>query len=286
MLVPAPPSPRPRRCAVTGHDLGAPAREEMLRYLENHQQMDGGWGLHIEAPSTIFGTVLNYVAARILGLSAGAPMAEAARGFIRSHGGAVGVPHWGKFWLATYGLYEWDGLNPIPPELFLLPYAFPLHPGRMWCHCRMVYLPMSYVYGGRYTATITPLQEALRREIYVTPYAEIPWSTLRNVCCDLDLYSAHTRLCNFAFAVMKRLEPYTPKAAHDAAMAFTLSYIEAEDVQTNWVDIGPVNKVLNMLAVWYARGSGSEGFRRHAARVVDYLWVAEDGSQRAREACV
>jgi hypothetical protein len=27
--------------------------------------------------------------------------AQAARGFIRAHGGAVGVPHWGKFWLAT-----------------------------------------------------------------------------------------------------------------------------------------------------------------------------------------
>lgn len=23
------------------------------------------------------------------------------------------------------------------------------HPGRFWCHCRMVYLPMSYCYGRR-----------------------------------------------------------------------------------------------------------------------------------------
>ena len=27
-----------------------------------------------------------------------------------------------------------------------------LHPGRFWCHCRMVYLPMSYIYGRRGTA--------------------------------------------------------------------------------------------------------------------------------------
>ena len=33
-------------------------------------------------------------------------------------------------------------------------------------------------------------------------------------------------------------------------LAFCLDYIRAEDVQTNYVDIGPVNKVLNMLVVW------------------------------------
>jgi squalene cyclase len=69
----------------------------------------------------------------------------AARTFIHAHGGAVMNPHWGKFWLATLGVYDWAGVNPIPPELWLLPRWFPFHPGKMWCHCRMVYLPMSYV---------------------------------------------------------------------------------------------------------------------------------------------
>lgn len=33
-------------------------KQEMIRYLQNHQNMDGGFGLHIEGPSTMFGTVL------------------------------------------------------------------------------------------------------------------------------------------------------------------------------------------------------------------------------------
>ena len=33
-------------------------QEEMLRYLHNHQNKDGGFGLHIEGHSTMFGTVL------------------------------------------------------------------------------------------------------------------------------------------------------------------------------------------------------------------------------------
>lgn len=66
---------------------------------------------------------------------------------ITAHGGATYTPSWGKFWLAVLGVYSWDGLNPIPPELWLLPYSkwtgvgF-VHPGRMWCHCRMVRKPL------------------------------------------------------------------------------------------------------------------------------------------------
>lgn len=33
-------------------------KHEMTRYLHNHQNKDGGFGLHIEGPSTMFGTVL------------------------------------------------------------------------------------------------------------------------------------------------------------------------------------------------------------------------------------
>ena len=33
-------------------------KAEMIRYLRNHQNQDGGFGLHIEGPSTMFGTAL------------------------------------------------------------------------------------------------------------------------------------------------------------------------------------------------------------------------------------
>ena len=62
---------------------------------------------------------------------------------IHKGGGATYITSWGKFWLAALGVYSWDGMNPTPPEMWLLPYA-PwtgiglAHPGRYWCHCRMV----------------------------------------------------------------------------------------------------------------------------------------------------
>ncbi len=50
-------------CYVTGcldTVLTAPHKAEMLRYLKNHQNSDGGYGLHIEGHSTMFGTALRY----------------------------------------------------------------------------------------------------------------------------------------------------------------------------------------------------------------------------------
>jgi cycloartenol synthase len=60
--------------------------------------------------------------------------------------------------------------------MWLLPYWLPFHPGnknpntqienltgRFWCHCRMVYLPMSYLFGKRAVATETPLLGEVRK---------------------------------------------------------------------------------------------------------------------------
>jgi hypothetical protein len=38
--------------------FSAEHKKEALRYLENHQNADGGFGLHIEGGSTMFGTGL------------------------------------------------------------------------------------------------------------------------------------------------------------------------------------------------------------------------------------
>ncbi|KAK7829873.1 lupeol synthase [Quercus suber] len=55
---------------ITGglHAMLSPAHQkEIIRYLYNHQNEDGGWGFHIEGHSTMFGTALSYIALRLLG---------------------------------------------------------------------------------------------------------------------------------------------------------------------------------------------------------------------------
>lgn len=65
--------------------------------------------------------------------------------------------------------------------------------GRMWCHCRLVYLPMSYLYGKRYVAPMNATTRALRKELYTKAYDEIDWDLARNQCATVQLPSI---LCN------------------------------------------------------------------------------------------
>jgi len=276
-------------CYVTGamdSVLPAPHRREMMRYLKNHANDDGGFGLHIEGHSTMFGTVLSYVSLRLLGAAASDPVCQKARKWILIHGGATMIPSWGKFWLSVLGVFSWDGLNPVPPEVWLLPYTGKsgigwMHPGRFWCHCRMVYLPMSYIYGARVVGPLTPLVESLREEIHLQAYPLIDWNKARNECAKEDLYYPHPLMQDALWWTLYKFENLLVAGRPLAflrrkALAETMKHITYEDENTRYVCIGPVNKVMNMLCRWHQDPEG-EAFKLHASRVPDYLWVAEDG---------
>nr|GMC58452.1 beta-amyrin synthase-like [Ipomoea batatas] len=108
-------------------------QKEILRYIYNHQNVDGGWGLHIEGHSTMFCTALNYVSLRILGEESdgGNGAMKEARKWILDHGGATFIPSWGKIWLSEDLYYPhpaiqdilWDCLhNIIEPLLNKWPF--------------------------------------------------------------------------------------------------------------------------------------------------------------------
>ncbi|KAL6521289.1 CRISPR-associated protein 1 [Orobanche gracilis] len=258
-------------------------RREICRYLYNHQNRDGGWGLHIEGPSTMFGSVLTYVTLRLLGEGAneGDGAMEKGRDWILSHGGATAITSWGKMWLSVLGAFEWSGNNPLPPEIWLLPYILPFHPGRMWCHCRMVYLPMSYLYGRRFVGPITPTVLSLRKELYTASYHEIDWNRARNECSKEDLYYPHPVVQDMLWTSLhKVVEPvlmhWPGKKLRERALRTVMEHIHYEDENTRYICIGPVNKVLNMLCCW-VEDPNSEAFKLHLPRIYDYLWLAEDG---------
>lgn len=273
-------------CHYARVDLGEAMRSALLTYIRNHAQEDGGWGLHIEAPSTLFPTVLNYAAARILGVPARDPLAAAARAFIHAQGGAGACPHWGRFWLALLGVFDWRGVNPFPPELWLLPRWFPFHPGKLWCHARMVLLPMSYLYGTRVTAPASELVGALREELFPpgTAWAQIDWEAMRSSpTAPGDLYVPLTRAARFALWAVRAWERCAPSfiaaPLRAAACNYALRYCEAEDAATEYICIGPVSKVLNLVVAAHVHGCGSSEVAQHVARLPDYLWVAEDGAK-------
>ncbi|KAJ6859056.1 beta-amyrin synthase-like isoform X3 [Populus alba x Populus x berolinensis] len=164
---------------ITGHlnTMFPPEyRKEIFRYIYNHQNEDGGWGLHIESHSNMFCTTLNYICLRMLGVGPDEEACARGRKWILDRGGVPSIPSWGKTWLSILGLFDWLGCNPMPPEFWILPSTLPIHP----------------------------------------------------------------------------------------------------DESSRYITIGCVEKVLCMLSCWVEDPDGV-AFKRHLARVPDYLWVGEDG---------
>merc|ERR1719232_1981847 len=194
---------------------------------------------------------------------------------------------WAKFWLCILGCMEWEGHNSVPPEMWCLPNWFPFHPGRLWCHCRMVYLPMCYLYGQRFVypqADKDPLIRELRQELYCQPYASINWDKTRHHVASIDNYSPIPFFMKFIqnlLAIYETQVLFQPfkKYVRAKGLQFAKEYMAAEDLQTNYIDIGPVNKILNMVSAFHAANYNllHPTVQNHMMRIPDYLWVAEDG---------
>nr|QJA18438.1 oxidosqualene cyclase 7 [Andrographis paniculata] len=258
-------------------------RTEMIRYIYNHQNEDGGWGFHIEGHSTMIGSALSYVALRLLGEGPddGNGAVARARRWILDHGGATGIPSWGKTYLSVLGVYDWDGCNPLPPEFWLFPSFMAFHPAKMWCYCRTTYMPMSYLYGKKYHGPITDLVLSLRQEIHAKPYDQINWDKARHGCCKDDLYYPHTFVqdllwdtLNYCSEPLMRQWPLNK--IRQRALNKAIEYMRYEAEETRYITIGCVEKSLQMMC-WWAHDPNGDEFKHHLARLPDYLWLAEDG---------
>ena len=263
-------------CHVAGIALDDETRAGMIAYVTAHQNPDGGWGLDVEADSHVFTSVLNYVALRLLGVAASDPRAVNARAWFLPRGGALASASWGKFFLAVLGLYDYDGLAPIPPELWLVPESLPIHPSQMWCHARAVYLPMSYLYGTRAVLAAGAIYDELRGELYAEPYDQIDWRAARSRVAPDDNYKPNgpwLAAVNELLGLYERAPLARPRRR---ALDLLLEHIAFEDRSTKYLCIGPVNKLLNLL-VWHHARPGGDEVKQHVAALPAYLWRADDG---------
>ncbi|KAJ6363959.1 hypothetical protein OIU76_028985 [Salix suchowensis] len=264
--------------------LSSEHKREMVRYIYNHQNDDGGWGFHVESQSIMLCTALNYVSLRLLGEEPeggkdGA--AVKARKWILDHGGVTMISTWGKCFLSLIGLYEWSGCNPVPPECLLLPSFLPFNTGNLWCYYRTVYIPLAYLYGKKFVAPITDLVISLREELYIEPYGEVDWTTARNSCLKKDLYTPHslteTVLSSVLYYLVEPLSTLWPfSKLREKALARAMRLIRYEDEHTGYLTHAAVEKSLNMIANW-AEDPTQDALKRHQATVPESLWVAEDG---------
>lgn len=237
---------------VVGKPYSPEERTQIIRHFQHYQNADGSWGMHPESPGYVFFTTLAYVALRFLGEPADAAMPAQARAWLHAQpGGVQGIPTWGKFWLAMLGLYEYRGLNSIPPELFILPEWLPFHPRRFYCHTRLIYLGIAYLFGVRFVAKLPEgLRDELRRELYQEPYESIDFAKLRHALAPGDVYVPISPVLRAIYDLLAAYEHVPLAGPRRKGLAACFERIVYEQRATRYQGVSPVNGLLNCLAIF------------------------------------
>jgi lanosterol synthase len=273
---------------TTDKRLSRQEEQEIARYILSMQNLGsrndsgGGWGLHTAGDSTVFGTAMNYTALRLLGIPAEDPCMRKARSCLYKMGGAINGPHWMKFWLSVLGVMDWDIVNPVPPELWLLPDWTPISPWRWWVHMRQVYLPMGHIWSKKWSyprADTDPLIKELRQELFTQPHAEIRWPRFRNAISPIDNYNPKSWVLNVINWLLVMV--YIPYLRIDwlikRAEAWTWQLIQIEDKNTKYAGLAPVNSPMNYLCCFIEEGPDAYSVKCHRERLHDFLWMSEGG---------
>ncbi|RVW67769.1 putative oxidosqualene cyclase [Vitis vinifera] len=79
----------------------------------------------------MFCTTLSYITLRLLGegVDGEDEAMDKERKWIPDRGGITCIPSWGIMWLSVLGVFDRKGNDPLPPEIWLLPYFVHMHPG-------------------------------------------------------------------------------------------------------------------------------------------------------------
>ncbi|CAG7932651.1 unnamed protein product [Penicillium olsonii] len=97
------------------------------RHILSEQNEDGSWGLAPEHPGDVSTTAEAYLALKILGLDPSDAAMQRARHSVLKAGGIAKVRVFTRIFLATFGLFPWDGVPQLPVELILLPSSCPIN---------------------------------------------------------------------------------------------------------------------------------------------------------------
>ena len=166
---------------------------------------------------------------------------------------------------------EW--INCLLPELWLLPSFLLFHLSRYWCYTRMVHLPMSYFSSVKFIGHSSKLIEKFKQELLIPNDV----SKHRHSISSFDVYSSQRYLLKFLHSILNTYESIHLSFYRRKASEHLFELIRAEDEHTNYIDIGPVNKFLNMISIYHHDGRESQTFQKHLNRVQDYIWLSEDG---------
>lgn len=155
---------------------GAKDTEEAARWIRSQQRDDGTWANFYGGPGDLSTTVEAWVALRLAGDDHGAPHMRAAAEFVRAGGGVEASRVFTRIWLALFGLWSWDELPTMPPELIFLPSWFPLNVYDWACWARQTVVPLTIVSALRPVRPLSFGIDEIRTGARVRGEVVVPWT--------------------------------------------------------------------------------------------------------------
>jgi squalene-hopene/tetraprenyl-beta-curcumene cyclase len=146
------------------------------RWIRSKQRDDGTWANFYGGPGDLSTTVEAYLALRLAGDSPDALHMKQASSWILEHGGVEATRVFTRIWLALSGLWSWDELPVIPPELIYLPSWFPLNIYDWGCWARQTIVALAVVQSFRPSRPLPITIDELRTGINPAQDLSDPWA--------------------------------------------------------------------------------------------------------------
>ncbi len=141
--------------------------ERSAAWIRSQQRADGTWANFYEGPGDLSTTIEAYWALRLAGDDPHAEHMRIAAEFVRGQGGIEQARVFTHLWLALFGLWSWERVPALPPEVVLLGSRTPLNVYDFACWARQTIVALALVKAHR---PVRPLAFDLR-ELWAPPGA-------------------------------------------------------------------------------------------------------------------
>jgi squalene-hopene/tetraprenyl-beta-curcumene cyclase len=115
-------------------------------WIRANQRDDGTWANFYGGPPELSTTVEAYLALRLAGDLPEAPHMRRAAEYVLASGGVEATRVFTRIWLALFGLWPWEDLPVLPPEIVFLPKWFPLNIYDFACWARQTVVALGVVF--------------------------------------------------------------------------------------------------------------------------------------------
>jgi squalene-hopene/tetraprenyl-beta-curcumene cyclase len=242
--------------------------EETTRRCANEllarRREDGLWAIYWGGEPDLAATLESYAALRLAGLSADDERLAPARRFCEERGGIGAARVFTRIWLALFGLWPWEEIPQLPPELVLLRPGLPLSVYDFACWARQTVVPLTVVLHYRPVRNLPP--ERACHELNLGPAARKP---------TLGLLSDRA----LAWYAGRSAQP-----GRERALAYAERWIlDRQELDGSWGGIQPP-WVWSLIAL-ACRGHGPESPALTRGLAGWERFLVEDGDRLRPEAC-